>query len=772
MAKGIADIIMMIPKAGKFANSVVNKLHKAPKSWEQLKQAIKQIDDLLKKGKLKLDGKQTTTFESNKNILETHERTVGSVDVRIGGNTPNKRGEARWILNKLIERGDVALPAETAELWRINRIDPLKLFEEYLGLAATKKLPGIGEINSAKKYLKFLDEAKDISGKGIRDPDFQRETIFKEIGGEDLTKLSLGTINKKQHAIQKRIREIADNPNIKGTVDSGPKRDMIRAIADSERKGLDDARTIIKRKNAIKKYGNVFPRLDPENDAFIILYIDESGNAVKMSRFVGKFGAERHPITGELTRKEGTSFWDKWDLKKNKMREEGKEVWHETMDKEGKVIMSNPDYKLPTTGNMEISNEFYTKLSASDLAKKGYNLKDIDRIIKGREVRKYLDTQAKAEPKLGTYEKMHERTSTNLIDEIMDDLYLSGDDVYKMSIEEWIKKIPEYFAGGGQVPGFATGGVSNLFRKKFKKGTYRKRLQKDYESLTKGADWMRTAPPKWWLFPEYDPLGSRDDAITWFKERFMYGDLDAIPTPWEAIKESPELVKFKKWLKERKGHATGGISNLFRERQGYRDAGSVIKLAKGARWLIRMLKEMMDDMIFSREQFAKMTEALKMKYFKETEAAVKHLEAGGEIPENLLQTMRADARFKDLRVTGKDKDFIEMQEVVLGKPTKGTGEKIIEGTVVDDTIDLMAFKKTLPKDLLDKVNQVPVEKQTNLLRVMKRAYDAAKKGNIQSGVDVLQEQMLTDFIPKGKPHATGGRIGYATGGVSNLFRSR
>ena len=39
--------------------------------------------------------------------------------------------------------------------------------------------------------------------------------------------------------------------------------------------------------------------------------------------------------------------------------------------------------------------------------------------------------------------------------------------------------------------------------------------------------------------------------------------------------------------------------------------------------------------------------------------------------------------------------------------------------------------------------------------------------------DVLQEQMLTDFVPKGTPHATGGLIsGYATGGVSNLFRRR
>jgi len=104
------------------------------------------------------------------------------------------------------------------------------------------------------------------------------------------------------------------------------------------------------------------------------------------------------------------------------------------------------------------------------------------------------------------------------------------------------------------------------FKKKFnqggriglKEGSVRDRLQKDYESLTKGVDWMRTAPPKWWLFPEYDPIGHRDDTMTWFKERFMYGDLDAIPTPLEAFKKSPELVKFKKWLKERKEKANGG----------------------------------------------------------------------------------------------------------------------------------------------------------------------------------------------------------------------
>ena len=179
---------------------------------------------------------------------------------------------------------------------------------------------------------------------------------------------------------------------------------------------------------------------------------------------------------------------------------------------------------------------------------------------------------------------------------------------------------------------------------------------------------------------------------------------------------------------------------------------------------------MSDDMIYGQKQFAKMTEALKMKYFKETrESAIKHLEAGNPIPDNLIKTMRADKRFQDLTVskTG-DKDFIEIQEVVLGKPTKGTGEKILEGTVVDETIDLMAFKKTLPKDLLDKLNRLPVENQTPLLLKFKEAFEAAQKGGVEGGIDVLQKKLLEDFIPKGKGNAEGGRIGFRTGKAVEL----
>ena len=68
------------------------------------------------------------------------------------------------------------------------------------------------------------------------------KNLIKIAKKNDPTKLSLSQLNKKSHDLQKRIREIADNPNIKGTVNEGPKRDMIKAIYDSENPALTKAR--------------------------------------------------------------------------------------------------------------------------------------------------------------------------------------------------------------------------------------------------------------------------------------------------------------------------------------------------------------------------------------------------------------------------------------------------------------------------------------------------------------------------------------------------
>ena len=503
---GIETIIAMIPKGGKYAKSVVNFVHKVPQNWEKFKSAIQQIDDILKQGKLRLDGKQKTIFESNKNILKNHEKVEkAAYDDVTKKMWKDKKPEdyfKGWTPT-LVERSNLRKVYKDLEP---KDLDPPKRLY-------TKEMEAIDEeldalVFGGDKYRKWSEVEKAKLFKKLQADMKKLIDIAKK---EDPTKLSLSQINKKSQDLQKRIREIADNPNIKGTVTEGPKRDMIKVIAE-ERTPLDEARKVLTKKNSEIKYGKKYPVLDPDNDAFIVIGLDEFGHPIKMSRFTGKFSATKDKTTGELTSGEGTSFYDKWNAETNQMRKKGEEVFHETLNRDGKVIMSNPEYKLPKTQNLDIQTEFYTDLSTSDLFKKGYKLKQIDMIVKGRKVREYLDKTKSKDTSIS----MHEQTSSNEIGAVMEDLYNRGDDIYKMSMQEWIKKIPEYFAGGGHVPGFATGGVSNLFR----------------------------------------------------------------------------------------------------QRQGYRDAGTVIKLAKGARWLIRMLKEMSDDMIFGRAQFAKMTEALKMKYFQ------------------------------------------------------------------------------------------------------------------------------------------------------------
>ena len=753
----------MIPKGGRFAKSVVNFVHKVPENWGKFKSAIQQIEGLLKQGKLKLDGKQKTIFETNKNILKNHEKVTKKVEVP----PPVKKPEdyfKGWTPNVITGGKGRNVPPTRLYTKEMERIDD-----------------ELDELVFGDKYNMFSDAEKAALFKQLQ---ANMKKLIDKAMKDDLATLSLSEINKKSHALQKRIREIADNPNIEGTVSSGPKRDMIEVIY-KEREPLDKARQVITKRNSELKYGKKYPVLDPENDAFIVLGLDERGNPIKISRFTGKFSATKDSKTGDLTSAEGTSFYDKWNAKTGTFRKEGEEVFHETLNRDGKVIMSNPEYKLPKTQRLDIQTEFYTDLSTRDLFKKGYKLKDIDMIVKGRKVREYLDKTKSKDTSIS----MHEQTSTNEIGAVMEDLYHRGDDVYKMSIEEWVKKIPEYFAGGGRVAyGEGTGGISNFFKNKLQK---------------------------------YTREGIGEAQEKWLKEK----DLDMTLEEWQAKDLLEKLVIAGKLnltiipgvddLEKGVDYASGGIADF---RQGYRDAGSVIKLAKGARWLLRMLKEMSDDMIFGHGKFANMAESLKMKYFKQTEAAIKSLEAGGPIPDEILTSLRQDPRFKNLTVSkGGDKDFIEMQEVVLGKTTKGTvvdekvelfafmnelpketqhmiaklpiekqlpylrmmkeskkgtGEKLLEGTVVEE-IDLMAFKKELPADIIANLEKLPMENQTILLTRMKKAFDMAKKGGVESGTEVLQKQLLEDFIPKGKPHATGGLIdGYATGGVSNLFRRR
>jgi len=100
------------------------------------------------------------------------------------------------------------------------------------------------------KEMEKIDEELDalvFGGKYDRLPASEKAKIFEKLQTdmnklikaatkEDLTSLSLGQLNKKSQLVQKRIREISNDPNIKGTVSEGPKADMIDAIYKKEAK--------------------------------------------------------------------------------------------------------------------------------------------------------------------------------------------------------------------------------------------------------------------------------------------------------------------------------------------------------------------------------------------------------------------------------------------------------------------------------------------------------------------------------------------------------
>ena len=101
----------MIPTGGKYAKSVVNFVHKSVKDWPKFKFEIEKVLNGLKGGKLRLNGKQKTIFETNKNILKNHETVTKKVEVPVKkpedyfkGFTPTlvERSKARDIYKEMV----------------------------------------------------------------------------------------------------------------------------------------------------------------------------------------------------------------------------------------------------------------------------------------------------------------------------------------------------------------------------------------------------------------------------------------------------------------------------------------------------------------------------------------------------------------------------------------------------------------------------------------------------------------------------------------------
>ena len=202
MAGGIFNVIGMIPKGGKYAKSAVNFVRKAPEHWPKFKEAIKQIDDLLKIGKLKLDGKQRTIFETNKNILKNHEKVTKKVELPPSVkkeypafNTSKEDFTKGW-KPTVIERQNLR------KIYKDKLNPPERLY--------TKEMEAIDEelnelmLYGSSKYSHLSEGEKAKIFKKLQE---EMQKLIKVAKENDPTKLSLSQINKRSQDLQKRIRK-------------------------------------------------------------------------------------------------------------------------------------------------------------------------------------------------------------------------------------------------------------------------------------------------------------------------------------------------------------------------------------------------------------------------------------------------------------------------------------------------------------------------------------------------------------------------------------
>ena len=161
-----------------------------------------------------------------------------------------KVGEARWILNKALKEDLFSFKPEEIKMIKGGRGDIIELFRKYYGSNAVRNLPSDGEVASASKFFDELKWAVDENGLLANHVDFNKEAINWK-----LTRELVKDYSKKldDHPFQTFTELKAKMPLAEVKVE-GP-----------------------------------FPRLSPENDAFIVL--DDVGTTV--GRYEGRVSRRR-----------------------------------------------------------------------------------------------------------------------------------------------------------------------------------------------------------------------------------------------------------------------------------------------------------------------------------------------------------------------------------------------------------------------------------------------------------------------------------------------
>ena len=162
---------------------------------------------------------------------------------------------------------------------------------------------------------------------------------------------------------------------------------------------------------------------------------------------------------------------------------------------------------------------------------------------------------------------------------------------------------------------------------------------------------------------------SRED-IRKYKEKKRMDRTSPFAIPDDWLKKF--LRRFKKTGTYEQPMASGGTARV-----GY--AGG--RLVKGASWVINKLKEQLSQL--KKEDFmgklSNLSSAQKEGFKNELETLIKQLERGGNIPDQMLDTMIADPKFKSVVKTRSiDKDLYDLEDVLLDRQAGKQAEQIVD----------------------------------------------------------------------------------------------
>jgi hypothetical protein len=369
-----------------------------------------------------------------------------------GGREGEFNAVTRELLPVLHDRGIIKLDDEVLKSlkdadWvrgvKGKEFDPKKIYRYHFGdrgfdiiNRALDKAPNIESANDIIKYMTDNNMFGQLNVRRVNSPKdrFDHMTLTELQGLADEKRGVALLIRDGESAFYKTA-------------------DQIKKGSDENFAGMDEylakirERTTRAERNKLAKIKK-FPALDPNDANFIIQSLDDEGLApLRQNRFQYSVEADPSGTTQFRTK------YDTWDDATGTMREKPKLVEKENLAT-GEIVVKDIDYKIPPVKDARMSLDIAIQMgddvfdfSTEALAKKGYNLNEIDTIQKGKKVYDHLETLAKREE--GSVDLYYR--GRGIIEKLEELKELGVDDIDRMSVDDFD---PTRY-------GFSKGGIAN-----------------------------------------------------------------------------------------------------------------------------------------------------------------------------------------------------------------------------------------------------------------------------------------------------------------------